>query len=72
MAATVAKSPHLARRFRVVGVEPGRVYVPGHGTIDLRTISLELAERLLAEGFPYLERIGTAPATTTRSAVKLD
>lgn len=68
MAAKDPKSPHLARKFRVVGVEPGRVVVPGHGTVDLRTISLELAEQLAAEDFPYLERIGPAPATPTRSA----
>lgn len=70
MAAVASKSPHLVRKFRVVGVEPGRVYVPGHGTVDLRTISLELAEELFAEGFPYLERIGSAPAAATRSDEK--
>jgi hypothetical protein len=72
MAAHPTKSPHLARKFRVVGVLPGRVATPKNGIVDLRTISLELAEKLFAEGFPYLERIGAAPATTTQSAVKVE
>ena len=72
MAAQPTKSPSLARKFRVVGVQPGRVVTQHHGTVDLRTISLELAEVLFAEGFPYLERIGAAPATTTQPAAKVE
>ena len=68
MAAVASKSPHLIRKFRMVGVKQGRVVMPRHGTVDLRTISLELAEKLFAEGFPYLEIIGAAPAAATRSA----
>lgn len=62
------KSPHLNKKFRVVGVVPGRVVTRGGDTVDLRTISLERAQELYDEGFPYLQRIGRS-APSARSVV---
>ncbi len=65
------KSPHLSNKFRVVGVVPGRVVTRRHGTVDLRTITLELAQTLYDEGFPYLQPIGrTAPSARSEAKGK--
>lgn len=43
--------------FKVIRIVPGRVVVPGTGTIDLRmeNIPVELCKKLYDSGFPYLE-----------------
>lgn len=44
---------------------PGIILHPVHGEIDLRTISLEMAEKLVNEGWPYLrKKANTAPPKT--------
>lgn len=50
-------SPALDGKYKVVGVVPGEVYVPGTGRVDLRTISLAEADELMKAGFPYLEKV---------------
>ena len=50
-------SPVLEGKFEAVGVQPGIVAGKKFGTVDLRTISLEKAEALVKEGFPYLKKI---------------
>lgn len=46
------------KNFQLKGIcAPGRVNLPGHGTINLVDISDELAEKLYKEGLPYLEPI---------------
>lgn len=53
-------NPNLAGKFELVGTEPGLVVTATHRTIDLRTISAEVAEELVASGkFQYLVRIPT-------------
>lgn len=60
-AAAAKPSPHLEGKFRIVGTEPGEVYTPTrHRTVDLRTITAEVAEELVASGrCQFLERIET-------------
>ncbi len=43
--------------FTLVGVLPGRIVVPGHGTLDFSDTSLpvEKIRTLFEKGFPYLE-----------------
>ncbi len=50
-------SPALQGKFEVVGVLPG-VIAGGKkfGTVDLRTVSLAKAEKLVEGGFPYLKK----------------
>jgi hypothetical protein len=53
-------SSHLEGKFKVIGVLPGEVIWKTE-KVDLRTISLEKAEEIAAQGFPYLEKV-VAPA----------
>jgi hypothetical protein len=48
-------SPHLAGKFKVIGVLPGEVHFKKE-TVDLRTITAEKAEEIFKAGFPYLQR----------------
>lgn len=48
-------SRHLEGKFKVVGVLPGEVIWRG-SKVDLRSITLEDAEKIHGEGFPYLQR----------------
>lgn len=50
-------SPALQGKFEAVGVLPG-VIAGGKkfGTVDLRTVSLAKAEKLVEAGFPYLKK----------------
>lgn len=50
-------SPHIAGKFEVVGVLPGVIVTKKHGDVDLRTISAEMADTLVKEGFRYLKRV---------------
>jgi len=59
-------SPHLAGKFKVVGVQPGEV-VTRNEVVDLRTISLAKAEELFKRGFRYLERINPEVKTDKSS-----
>ena len=59
-------SPALAGKYRCVGVVPGRINTPTHGTVDLTTIGLTTADELVALGFRYLEKI-EAPAPSATS-----
>jgi hypothetical protein len=54
-------SPALDGKFIAVGVLPGVITGKKYGTVDLRTISLAKAEKLVNEGFPYLKKIEKAP-----------
>lgn len=54
-------SPELDGKFIAVGVLPGVITGKKYGTVDLRTISLEKAEKLVKEGFPYLKKIEKTP-----------
>lgn len=54
---TPKMSAALEGKFQVVGVLPGVVAGKKFGMVDLRTISLEKAEKLVKEGFPYLKKI---------------
>ena len=42
--------------FKIIGIVPGEVIVPGHGKIDFRNenISVEVCLQLLENDFPYL------------------
>lgn len=46
-------------QYRVVGVKPGRIITRQYGEMDFThdDIPCEKCERLVKEGFPYLERI---------------
>lgn len=50
-------SAALTGKFEAVGVEPGVIYTKKYGDVDLRTISLEMAEKLVADKFRYLRKI---------------
>lgn len=54
------------QKYKVVGVKPGPVITPKHGTINLtrEDIPLEKMDQLYAEGFPYIERIHSAEKKT--------
>ena len=43
--------------FKVKGIIPGRVVVPGYGTLDFskKNLSLKVCKELHDKGFPYLE-----------------
>ncbi len=43
--------------FKIIGIVPGRVVVPGKGTIDFskENVPVELCKQLFDSGFPYLE-----------------
>lgn len=53
-------------KYKVIGVKPGKVITPKHGTIDLsrEDIPLETLDQLNAEGFPYIERIHSGEKKT--------
>jgi hypothetical protein len=57
MRETVKASPALEGKFEVIGVVPGLINVPHYGNVDLRSVSLELAEKLYADGCPYLKKV---------------
>jgi hypothetical protein len=57
MKEVVKPSPALEGKFEVIGVVPGLINVPNYGNVDLRWVSLELAEKLYAEGCPYLKKV---------------
>jgi hypothetical protein len=50
-------SPALSGKFEIVGVNPGVVFTKKFGDVDLRTISLDMAEKLVKNGFRYLKKI---------------
>lgn len=54
---TPKPSPHIEGKFKVVGVLPGIVVTKKFGDVDLRTVSLETAEALHKDKFPYLQKI---------------
>lgn len=53
-------SPALEGKFIAVGVVPGVITGKKYGTVDMRTMSLEKAEKLVALGFPYLKKVEKA------------
>ena len=54
----IEASPHLRGKFEVVGVVPGTISLPRLGEIDLRTCTLEEAEKFVNSGkFPFLKPI---------------
>ena len=59
-------SKAASARFKAKGVEPGEVYWKGE-IVDMRIISLEKAEQLHKEGFPYLEPIPAPPKSSQPS-----
>lgn len=56
-------SAALDGKYEAVGVVPGEITGKKFGTVDLRSISLEQAEKLVAAGFPYLKKV-EKPAKT--------
>ena len=55
-------SATLIGKFESVGVQPGVIYTKKYGNVDLRTISLGMAEKLAAdESFRYLKKIEKEP-----------
>ncbi len=54
-------SPALEGKFEAVGILPGIVTGKKFGTVDLRTLSLEKAQKLVEAGFPYLKKVEKAP-----------
>lgn len=47
-------SAEVAEKYRLKGINPGRYYFPGHGEIDLTSVTLAKADHLVKRGFPYL------------------
>jgi hypothetical protein len=44
------------KKFELIGMKPpGKVNLPGYGTIDLETIDDTLAEKLWRDGLPYVK-----------------
>lgn len=50
-------SKHIESKYKVIGLEPGKVICKDNTEVDLRTISLEKADELFNSGFPYLQKI---------------
>ncbi len=48
-------SEEIKDHFSVVGIVPGEVILSTGEKVDLRTISLEKAKELHANGFPFLK-----------------
>ncbi len=50
------------KQYKVVGIIPGRILVPGTGIVDLSDENLpeELIRKLHDKGCPYLQRVITA------------
>ncbi len=64
-----AASIALAGKFDVVGIVPGIVETIDHGRVDLRTIDLATAGKLVAGGrFPYLVAATPAPPAQQAAA----
>jgi|GEM_PF-2260062 len=57
---TAKPSPALEGKFEIVGVEPGLINFPELGNVDLRSVSLEVAEQLYADNCPYLKKVAVA------------
>lgn len=53
-------SPALQGKFEAVGVVPGVITGKKYGTVDLTCVTLEKAEELVKDGFPYLRKIEKA------------
>lgn len=53
----------VAKKYRCKIIRPGKFNFKGFGEIDLRTISVEKADALVAKGFPYLEKTKEAEQT---------
>lgn len=63
-------SPAIEGKFEAVGVLPGVITGKKYGTVDLRSISLEKAQKLVDAGFPYLKKIEKAPKAEAADAKK--
>lgn len=63
-------SAALEGKFEAVGVLPGVITGKKYGTVDLRTISLEKAQKLVEAGFPYLKKVEKVPKAETADAKK--
>lgn len=50
-------SKHIESKYKVIGVVPGKVVTKNNNVVDLRTISMEEADKLFNDGFPYLELV---------------
>ena len=48
-------SKEVARKYKLSIITAGKFNFKNFGVIDLRTISLEKADALVAKGFPYLQ-----------------
>lgn len=57
-------SSHLEGKFKVIGVLPGEVIWKTE-KVDLRSISLEKAEEIASQGFPYLEKVSDRQSRKT-------
>jgi hypothetical protein len=57
-------SRHIEGKYTVVGVFPGPIHTKKYGTVDLRSISESMAEKLVKEGFRYLKKVESKPAST--------
>ncbi len=63
-------SPALEGKFEAVGILPGIVTGKKFGTVDLRTLSLEKAQKLVEAGFPYLKKVEKAPKAESAEGKK--
>lgn len=64
-------SPAIEGKFVAVGVLPGVIYTKKYGNVDLRTISLELAEKLAADDkFRYLKKVEKESKTSAPEETK--
>lgn len=53
-------SKHLSGKYEIVGLVPGPVKVKGFGIVDLRTVSLETADKLAEHGVSFLKKVEKA------------
>lgn len=49
-------SEHIKDDYKVVGIVPGPVKFQGFGTVDFRTVSKEVADKLYEKGCIYLKK----------------
>jgi hypothetical protein len=47
------------RKYKLVGIQPGRIFHPKYGYVDFSRddLSVEICDKLFEEGCPYLEKI---------------
>ncbi len=46
--------PEVSEKYTLKTIRPGKYNFDKYGTLDLRTLSLEKADKLVENGFPFL------------------